>query len=96
MKGKIHELMKIDAAEFADKRLQMTVAELVAHIKGMTYFELLWAWRHAPKNDPFFINEIGETFKQVMRVKRLMIFEAEASKTSKLVGKGTFRGPDPR
>ncbi len=90
--NRIWQLMKLSGVDRADARLDMTVGELKRHIDKLPYFDLLYAWRHSPKNDPYFINEIGEHFKKVLRAKREAIGEADAKRISDWVGKGVYRG----
>ncbi len=88
----IWQLMRLRETKFVDKRLEMTVGELKKHIDGLTYFELLWAWRHSDKNDPYFVNEIGEHFKKVMALKRSLLMDHQIQVIESSVGKGRYRG----
>ncbi len=87
--SKVRDLV---GATNVDWRLDLTVSELKAEIDRLSYYDLLKAWRNFPKNDPYFVNEIGVYFKKVMRLKREMLSEKAANQISDLIGKGRYRG----
>lgn len=91
--SKIRDLMGATVvAPIYDARLDMTIVELKTHILKMSYLDLLLSWKHAPKNDPFFVNEIGVFFKKVLDYKRELLSEEELAKINKLAGKGRYKG----
>jgi len=55
-------------------------------IDGMTYHEMLRAWRNAPAGDPLFQGETGQYFQKVMYEKKNALSPGEQVAVSKAVG----------
>ena len=55
-------------------------------IANASYAQLLYKWRFAPVGDPFFMDEVGQYYEDVMRLRRNEIGDAEHVKISKYIG----------
>jgi hypothetical protein len=53
---------------------------------------MLACWRHLPKNDIYFLGDIGLRFKEQMKLKKAKLSEAEVNRISKMVGLGKYKG----
>ena len=64
----------------------MTKEEMKEWIDNASYEELLEKWRFAPIGDPFFKDEMGDYYSQVMNRKRSEITPKEHTRVSKNIG----------
>lgn len=64
----------------------MTEEQMKRWIDNAPYSQLLHRWRTAPLGDPFFRDEMGSYYREVMQRKRKEIGDAEAVRISKEIG----------
>ena len=57
-------------------------------IDGMSYEEMLRAWRFAPVGSLYLSGEVGEYFAKIMMERRHLVGRAQHTTISKLIGWG--------